>query len=67
MDARQAQAMIRFGLGRRGDEPLPTDPVVWLREQITRPDPSVFPGALDTGQCLGVWRQELAGPGAARQ
>lgn len=40
MDLRTAQALIRFGLGRRGDEPLPTDPAVWLRDQLRAPDPS---------------------------
>ena len=40
MDLRTAQALIRFGLGRRGDEPLPTDPAVWLRDQLNAPDPS---------------------------
>lgn len=42
MDLRTAQALIRFGLGRRGDEPLPTDPAVWLRDQLSAPDPSQF-------------------------
>jgi len=42
MDLRTAQALIRFGLGRRGDEPLPTDPAVWLRNQLHTPDPSRF-------------------------
>jgi uncharacterized protein (DUF1800 family) len=40
MDLRTAQALIRFGLGRRGDEPLPADPAVWLRDQLRQPDPS---------------------------
>jgi uncharacterized protein (DUF1800 family) len=40
MDLRTAQALIRFGLGRRGDEPLPSDPAVWLRDQLRDPDPS---------------------------
>jgi uncharacterized protein (DUF1800 family) len=42
MDLRTAQALIRFGLGRRGDEPLPADPAVWLRDQLQAPDPSHF-------------------------
>jgi uncharacterized protein (DUF1800 family) len=37
MDLRTAQALVRFGLGRRGDEPLPTDPAIWLREQLHQP------------------------------
>ena len=40
MDLRTAQALIRFGLGRRGDEALPADPAVWLRDQLRQPDPS---------------------------
>lgn len=35
-----AQALIRFGLGRRGEEPLPADPVIWLRTQLRDPDPT---------------------------
>ena len=40
MDPRIAQALIRFGLGRRGEEPLPTDPAVWLNDQLRQPDPT---------------------------
>ena len=40
MDTRTAQALIRFGLGRRGDEPLPADPAVWLHDQLRQPDPT---------------------------
>ena len=40
MDLRTAQALIRFGLGRRGDEKLPADPASWLRDQLRQPDPS---------------------------
>ncbi len=35
------QAMIRFGLGRRGTEPLPTDASAWLRTQLLDPDPAL--------------------------
>ena len=38
MDNRTAQAMIRFGLGRRGNEPLPADPVAWLKDQVEAED-----------------------------
>ncbi len=49
MDSTAAQAMIRFGLGRRGQENVPTDPAAWLRSQLTGPDagppgPSVADG-----------------------
>jgi uncharacterized protein (DUF1800 family) len=40
MDLRTAQALIRFGLGRRGEEPLPADPAVWLKDQLRNPDPT---------------------------
>ncbi len=40
MDARTAQAMIRFGLGRRGIQALPPDPAVWLHDQLAAPDPT---------------------------
>ena len=39
MDTHAAQALIRFGLGRRGQEPLPSDPAAWLRGQLAGSDP----------------------------
>jgi uncharacterized protein (DUF1800 family) len=39
MDTQVVHALVRFGLGRRGDEPLPADPVAWLRAQLQGPDP----------------------------
>ena len=33
--------MIRFGLGRRGAEPLPTEPREWLARQLDDPDPAL--------------------------
>jgi len=62
MDTRQAQALVRFGLGRRGSEPLPVDPRAWLRGQITSPDPLRFPGALSTAACLSAWREDSQHP-----
>jgi uncharacterized protein (DUF1800 family) len=38
MDAHPIQAAIRFGLGRRGSEKLPTDAMAWLRSQLNDPD-----------------------------
>ena len=38
MDAVVAQALVRFGLGRRGEEALPTDPAAWLIGQLRQPD-----------------------------
>ena len=34
-----AHALNRFGLGRRGIEPLPSDPAAWLAEQLDGQDP----------------------------
>jgi uncharacterized protein (DUF1800 family) len=41
MDLRPIHAMIRFGLGRLGGEPLPADPAAWLRGQLQGPDPAL--------------------------
>src|ERR1700727_3139333 len=40
MDTRTAQALVRFGLGRRGTESLPTDPPPWLLDQLRQSDPT---------------------------
>ena len=39
MDTRTAQALVRFGLGRLGQQPLPADPEAWLLAQLADPDP----------------------------
>ncbi len=44
MDLRVAQALVRFGLGRRGQESLPSDPAGWLRRQLIDPEPP-WPGS----------------------
>src|SRR5580692_5715543 len=41
MQTNPMQAMVRFGLGRRGAEALPADPLAWLREQLNGPDPAM--------------------------
>jgi uncharacterized protein (DUF1800 family) len=48
MDALATQALIRFGLGRRGTEAPPGDPHAWLAAQITGPDAAKFPPNLPT-------------------
>lgn len=46
MDSDAAQAVIRFGLGRRPAEPAPSDPHGWLLAQLDGPDPALArPGA----------------------
>ena len=47
MDIRPAHALIRFGLGRAATQALPTDPMRWLSQQITQPDPA--PALLQPG------------------
>ena len=45
MDTHTAQALVRFGLGRRGAQALPTDPAAWLAGQLDGPDPALaIPG-----------------------
>ena len=43
MDPRTAHSLIRFGLGRRGAEPLPADPRAWLAHQLDGPDLALAP------------------------
>ncbi len=38
MDTRAAHALIRFGFGRAGGQPLPADPVQWLGLQLAGQD-----------------------------
>jgi uncharacterized protein (DUF1800 family) len=40
MDTHAMQAMVRFGLGAGPQEAAPADPALWLRRQITAPDPT---------------------------
>jgi uncharacterized protein (DUF1800 family) len=40
MDLHVAHALVRFGLGRRGTEALPSDPRAWLAAQLAAPDPT---------------------------
>ena len=57
MNRTDAQAFIRFGLGRRGLEPVPSDPVEWLRSQLRKPDPARLQGLPSTAQGLAVFRE----------
>lgn len=69
MDTRTAQALIRFGLGRRGDEALPADPETWLLDQLRRPDPARFddpPGAAKGLSALHDDRENKPPPGESK-
>ncbi len=59
MDTLTAQALIRFGLGRRGEEALPTEPVRWLQQQIEADDTAAFdPKLPTTADGLTVLREQ---------
>ena len=57
MDNHAAQALIRFGLGRRGSELLPADPAAWLRNQLVGADPGPPGPSLADG--FAAFRQEM--------
>jgi uncharacterized protein (DUF1800 family) len=58
MDMQAAQALVRFGLGRRGAEPAPTDPAGWLAGQLRGPDPARIASAPSTAKGLGALRAD---------
>jgi uncharacterized protein (DUF1800 family) len=58
MDSNTAQALIRFGLGRRGGEPLPANPAWWLAQQVQTPDPADFSTLPTTAQGLTAMREQ---------
>lgn len=62
MDTRATQAMIRFGLGRKGDETLPADPTAWLAAQLDGPDPALLRPAPDTVVGLTALHQDRKMP-----
>ncbi len=47
MELRTAQALVRFGLGPRGGETPPADPMAWLRGQLRASDPAPSPTLAD--------------------
>ena len=68
MDNHAAQALIRFGLGRRGSEPLPADPAGWLRGQLATPDPGPpGPSLADGFAAVRQDREERPPPGTPRK
>ena len=56
METRAAQAMIRFGLGRRANEPPPADPQAWLAGQLDGPDPGMDAACHSSSDGLVVLR-----------
>jgi len=60
MDIRTAQALVRFGLGRRAGEPLPADPAAWLLLQLRQPDPTRLANPPNTATGLAALRDDRA-------
>src|SRR5665213_698733 len=58
MDMQVAQALVRFGLGRRGGETLPDDPARWLAGQLHGPDPARIASAPSTAKGLTALRTD---------
>jgi uncharacterized protein (DUF1800 family) len=56
----QYGALARFGLGRRGAEPLPSDPMAWLLEQVRQPDPTRLDDPPTTATGLTALREDRA-------
>ena len=68
MDNTAAHALIRFGLGRRGNEALPDDPAAWLRGQLTGPDRGPpGPSLADGFAALRQDREDKPPPGTPRR
>ena len=66
MDIATAQALVRFGLGRRGNEATPSDPHEWLRAQLSAPDPAANMPAPDLDAALLALRADHENKTAAR-
>ena len=69
MELRTAHALVRFGLGRRGNEPVPGDPAGWLAGQLTGPDPGRIERLPSTADGLTALREDRAAkpaPGQSR-
>ena len=62
MDIRTAQALVRFGLGRRGDEAPPSNPVNWLLSQLRDPDHSRFDPKPNSQDGLAAYRDDRKSP-----
>ena len=55
MDIRTAHALARFGLGRAGDEPLPSDPASWALAQLAQADsPWPTPAAATANALMAI-------------
>jgi uncharacterized protein (DUF1800 family) len=62
LNSRAALALIRFGLGRRGGEPAPLDPLGWLDAQLDGPDPALDSPSATCTEVLLAWQQDRKNP-----
>ncbi len=70
MDTSAQHALIRFGLGRKQAEPLPSDPRAWLHAQLERPDPDLArpaPSIAEMLTALELDRQDKQDPTATKR
>lgn len=66
MSIRPAQALIRFGLGRRGTESVPADPAAWLVGQLDRPAPGTGAQVAEGLRAINEDRRNPPAPGESR-
>src|SRR5689334_10373082 len=57
MDYITAQAVIRYGLGRKLSEPVPASPLDWLQSQVRNADPARFEGLESSAQGITAWNE----------
>ncbi len=67
MDNATIIASTRFGMGRRPDDAVPSDPRAWLHAQLQAPDPTPLQGAVDTATALGVVHDRFQSQFARKQ
>ncbi len=58
MQSQPHHALNRFGLGRKGDEPLPSDPQGWLARQLDGPDPALATPGVSVADGLAALQEE---------
>ncbi len=58
MDIEVIHALVRFGLGRRGAEPVPDDPRAWLTAQLAGPDAARLADPPTTAAGLAALRED---------
>jgi uncharacterized protein (DUF1800 family) len=60
MESQTAHALIRFGLGRKGQQALPDNPQSWLAAQLEGPDPALAVSGATAADGLVAIREQRA-------